>query len=42
MIPGISVLSPEEIQSIDQASRELLRSTGVNIHNENALDKENF
>ena len=38
MIPGISILSPEEIQSIDQASRELLRSTGVNIHNENALD----
>lgn len=38
MIPSISILHLEEIQAIDQASRELLRSTGINIHNEQALD----
>jgi len=34
----MNILSDEEVRAIDRASRELLRTTGVNIHNDEALD----
>jgi len=36
--PIVSVLSPEQIKAIDKATRELLQTTGIKFHNQEALD----